>query len=770
MSKNHTSCNKETYGMILRPKSFRKERKTVMKRSMRTWLPKIGATALSMALGVSVLPVLAGGSKVRAAEEWSKNKDNTGLGTSIIGNPDKPKDKDDAWRGNYVLFGTYEGEPILFRVLDNETEVYGGKTMLLDSDRVLYEEQFDQYIYDGKDYETIYAYLMWDYVDPEVEYDDEDLDLGDGYPYFPWAECDLRDRLNGADFYNKSGVFTDGEKDAIFTSVFQGGTDVRIDEDSEILLELYDGKTVSLNDKIFLLDAEDVMNPDYGYSSFAGVLPYVEEFEGFDDYDSFDQDIGNIGAFYQGENVDNRIKFDLDGGEACWWLRNTIEVQESPFEEFEEFATPEMVLVAANNGEISRYLVFEIGIGVAPAMNVDLSKVLFSSVIYEANDDMGATHKLTIIDDDLKIALTEGEKVTADGSKITVPFTITGENATQASVLIINKEYEAGNINDTNILYYGALEGEGSGTFELPSDLDVSKWGEEFFVYIIAEDINEMEETDYASAPVEVAVPEKKDDDNKTEYTITITSTGNGSAKASVTKAVEGTEVTLTVTPDEGYKFKSYDVVSGGVTITDNKFKVGTANVEIKVNFEASTSNNNNDNNNNNNSSVTSTPTPTPKPKPAANYTIIQGADSKWKIGSTTYPMVKIQRSEDDENIINYFTGVTVNGKALMKDTDYTIKEGCIEVSLTEAYMKKLTAGSYNIKIEFTDGSVTTTLTVQAADKVTTNTTTNTTTSSKSSVKTGETMMYATYGVALLAAASVLVTASYVVRKRKHVR
>ena len=268
-----------------------------MKRSMRTWLPKIGATALSMALGVSVLPVLAGGSKVRAAEEWSKNKDNTGLGTSIIGNPDKPKDKDDAWRGNYVLFGTYEGEPILFRVLDNETEVYGGKTMLLDSDRVLYEEQFDQYIYDGKDYETIYAYLMGEYVDPEVEYDDEDLDLGDGYPYFPWAECDLRDRLNGADFYNKSGVFTDGEKDAIFTSVFQGGTDVRIDEDSEILLELYDGKTVSLNDKIFLLDADDVMNPDYGYSSFAGVIPYVEEFEGFDDYDSFDQDIDNIGAF-----------------------------------------------------------------------------------------------------------------------------------------------------------------------------------------------------------------------------------------------------------------------------------------------------------------------------------------------------------------------------------------------------------------------------------------------------------------------------------------
>ena len=749
-------------------RSFRKERKTVMKRSLKTWLPKLGATVLSVALGASVLPVLTG-NRLRADEEWSKNKDNTGLGTSIIKNPTKPTDKDDPWRGDYVYFGTYEGEPILFRVLDNETEVYGGKTMLLDSDRALFMEEFDYYVDGDDDWAEYYYESMWEFMGPlwdedlpqardgdeddeddEDDYNDEDID----YPYYPWAQCDLRDGLNGVDFLNKDGVFTGGEKNAIFTSVFNGGTDVRIDEDSDILLDLFDGKTTSLNDKIFVLDVDDVLNPEYGYSSFAGLVPLEEP----DEY-----------GYFSGDSVYNRAKLNLDGYESTWWLRNTIEPCESTSPLYEGFINPETVLATATNGQIDPRVVFEEGIEVAPALNVDLSKVLFSSVVYEESDDIGAIHKLTVIDDDLKIALTEGEKIAVEGSKITVSYTITGD-ATQASVLILDKAFEAGKTDDTNIIFYGAMEGDGKGSFELPSDLDVSKWGEEFFVYIIAEEINDKEETDYASAPVEIAAPEKKDNDNKdsddgnkTEYTITVTSAGNGTAKASVTKAVEGTEITLTATPDEGYKFKSYEVVSGGITITDNKFKVGKENVEIKVNFEASASNNNNSNNNNNNNGNTNTTTPTPKPKSEVTYTVIQGADAKWKIGTTTsLPMVKIQRSEDDENILKYFSGVSVNGRSLMKDTDYTVKDGCIEVTLTDSYVKKLSAGTYTIKVDFVDGSVTATLTIQAADKAAA-----TTTSSNSSVKTGETLMYATYGIALLVAASVSVTASYVVRKKR---
>ncbi|MBQ7656576.1 MAG: hypothetical protein IJS41_08725 [Clostridia bacterium] len=47
-----------------------------------------------------------------------------------------------------------------------------------------------------------------------------------------------------------------------------------------------------------------------------------------------------------------------------------------------------------------------------------------------------------------------------------------------------------------------------------------------------------------------------------------------------------GTEVTLTNTPAEGYQFKEWQVISDGVTIKDNKFTIGTANVEVKAIFE----------------------------------------------------------------------------------------------------------------------------------------------------------------------------------------
>ena len=44
--------------------------------------------------------------------------------------------------------------------------------------------------------------------------------------------------------------------------------------------------------------------------------------------------------------------------------------------------------------------------------------------------------------------------------------------------------------------------------------------------------------------------------------------------------------MTLNATPAEGYAFKEWQVVSGSVTVKDNKFTIGTANVEIKAVFE----------------------------------------------------------------------------------------------------------------------------------------------------------------------------------------
>ena len=70
------------------------------------------------------------------------------------------------------------------------------------------------------------------------------------------------------------------------------------------------------------------------------------------------------------------------------------------------------------------------------------------------------------------------------------------------------------------------------------------------------------------------------------EYTVTVTTEGGGTASASHAKAAAGTEITLTAKPNTGYHFKEWEVISGGVTIKNNKFTMPNNNVEVKAIFE----------------------------------------------------------------------------------------------------------------------------------------------------------------------------------------
>ena len=69
-------------------------------------------------------------------------------------------------------------------------------------------------------------------------------------------------------------------------------------------------------------------------------------------------------------------------------------------------------------------------------------------------------------------------------------------------------------------------------------------------------------------------------------YNVKVTTDGNGTASASPVSGIMGKEVVLTATPNTGYQFKEWQVISGGVTITNNKFTIGTADVEVKAVFE----------------------------------------------------------------------------------------------------------------------------------------------------------------------------------------
>ena len=83
------------------------------------------------------------------------------------------------------------------------------------------------------------------------------------------------------------------------------------------------------------------------------------------------------------------------------------------------------------------------------------------------------------------------------------------------------------------------------------------------------------------------AIFEKDASPAPTEHTVTVKTDGSGTASASPAKAAAGTEITLTATPNAGYHFREWQVISGSVTIKDGKFTMPDGNVEVMAKFTA---------------------------------------------------------------------------------------------------------------------------------------------------------------------------------------
>ena len=76
-----------------------------------------------------------------------------------------------------------------------------------------------------------------------------------------------------------------------------------------------------------------------------------------------------------------------------------------------------------------------------------------------------------------------------------------------------------------------------------------------------------------------------------TVYTVTVENDGNGSASAAPVSATMGEKITLTSTPNSGYRFKEWQIVSGDVTISGDVFTMPAGNVVVKAVFERKSSN-----------------------------------------------------------------------------------------------------------------------------------------------------------------------------------
>ncbi|MBQ1849079.1 MAG: hypothetical protein II139_01775, partial [Lachnospiraceae bacterium] len=284
----------------------------------------------------------------------------------------------------------------------------------------------------------------------------------DGYS---WENSEIRDWLSDEFFGNVEeglqGAFTKAERSAIASSTKAEKAEGKDGGGSSSL-----GYQPLSDEKIFLLDAAEVTRSTYGYQN--------------------------------SDMYDWNKKKSGQGGYG-WWLRSTSSDR------------GQAGLVSTS---LYYYDVTSMNPTVSPAFNLNLSSVIFASLISGTAGSPDAEYKLTILDGDMNVAFLDENGLKRDGNMVTVPYTITGDNAgnaTQVSVLITDEAYALGTAKTSGYVYaklsVDSFGTSGSGTFTLPDAYADKTWGTDYHVYLLAEDVNGEKETDYACISPELPAP-----------------------------------------------------------------------------------------------------------------------------------------------------------------------------------------------------------------------------------------------------------------------
>ena len=343
-----------------------------------------------------------------------------------------------------------------------------------------------------------------------------------------------------------SDSFSSAEQDAIIATYKSDGEDSYQDPKYAGPAKFRAADSILNGDKIFFLSSEEAHDSSYGFTDGASRL---ENFK---------------------------------GSPGVWSLRSPGISLYSPYDIEAGYVD--------DAGEIHIHYVFD-DKAARPAFNLDLSSVLFTSAaiggkstgaegpdaLQTVTDYSGSEWKLTL-NDSAHNGFNAGS-VTGNSSAVTVNYSgaVTGSN-----------EYISALITDSTgtIKYYGRIAAASSADGSVAINL-TGKLGDSDKLYIFNEQYNGDKVTDYASELKEVTVPAP------VIYNVTVStgSEGGGTASASPASGAEGTEITLKATPDAGYKFKEWQVISGGVSVADTAsaettLTIGTSDVEVKAVFE----------------------------------------------------------------------------------------------------------------------------------------------------------------------------------------
>ena len=203
----------------------------------------------------------------------------------------------------------------------------------------------------------------------------------------------------------------------------------------------------------------------------------------------------------------------------------------------------------------------------------DVTNLIENDVIYASD---GSSYKLTLSGDKDNIEISNGTNKL--GWKSSTDLVLGGNNTKWSLSLNVGDGGTFGLLNNStaNQETKRALEFQSytsSGTNKTKS----LKFG--------AYSTKNFNNVDYTAIELykyqEIAAPTPK-------YAITVSEVTGGTLSANPTSAKEGTEITLTETPDAGYKFENWDVKDAkgtAVEVVDNKFKMPASDVTVSGTF-----------------------------------------------------------------------------------------------------------------------------------------------------------------------------------------
>ena len=143
-------------------------------------------------------------------------------------------------------------------------------------------------------------------------------------------------------------------------------------------------------------------------------------------------------------------------------------------------------------------------------------------------------------------------------------------------------------------------------------------------------------------------------------HTVTVT---GGTANPS--SATVGTEITLTPSAaPSGLVFDKWEVVSGGVTVTDNKFTMPDTNVEIKATYKVSIENQ---------EVPVETDVFIPWPEGATRYQLFEGSTSDWSGDKSGFPTGMYIPAQSTAVTKTYKFKVFITGIGWLESNEFTV-------------------------------------------------------------------------------------------------